>query len=815
MMIKNKKRRRVLSLFSAVFLFQCFSGCVISSHAETNPTLPGSLSRSTQGSNYWSTSNLREWLNSDDIHVTYTNQAPSTEVLGSYAYDKEPGFLTNFSEEEKNAIAVTEHRVYLSAPDASVRDGGSYQVVSNIYYGASISFSLPGLLQNRNNYLYKKEKDKVFLLNDYQVYEYLQKRGWSLYKTLTPQARQKNSYYNETIPWFINGPTENIGNEFTHAVKDDNQAVVNEYAKNPRGIVPALHLKPNAIVQGKQAKDLQIGEEVTFGSYLGAPIQWIVINKTQDGYPLLLSKYIIDIKPYDAPGDNFSYRDSISVSFPEADVSLVASEQYQPLGNSDDVNSPIVKVLNETELEKRQNTSFTLELEVTDDKSGVDFVILPNGNRIYDQHFFYTISENKDYLFKAWDKAGNVRWFTIPVGNINPPSTVIIQSSANGWTNKDVTVNIFASNDVGFLKNEVIQPRRDSTPYAFPNFTSYTGKRFRISGSVELIRADKDVENLTANIGFHYHTRYKNSNEYNANYIWRVAKSIPLKELQEKGEISFDFEYTIPGDYYKNLVAWTQMPIPAMETAYQLRWKNLKYELLDNDDFKITKIILPDGREIYDNKYTDILTKEGVYTYKVLDNRGMITEKSITVLIDKVNPTLDISYPSSWTNQQLVLNIVASDNRSGVKEITLPNGSKTSQTNITYIVRSNGSYTFTVTDNAGNVTTKTITINNFDTTPPTKPTIIHDTDWSANPIPVTIQPGTDSQSGVNRIEYRLDGATHQDWTTYNGVFYIHNEGITQITARTVDNVGQVSAESVSYVKIDKSPPYNTSILIRP
>ena len=67
--------------------------------------------------------------------------------------------------------------------------------------------------------------------------------------------------------------------------------------------------------------------------------------------------------------------------------------------------------------------------------------------------------------------------------------------------------------------------------------------------------------------------------------------------------------------------------------------------------------------------------------------------------------------------------------------------------------------------------------------------------------------------GVNRIEYKLSGATIQDWTDYNGAFYITNEGITTITSRRYDVVGNISDEITSTVRIDKAKPNNNSILI--
>lgn len=771
----------------------------------SNEKLEGSLYRSTHGSNYWTTSNLREWLNSEKETVNYTNQEPSTTVLGNAAYTNENGFLSNFTKEEQSKIAITNHRVYLSTPDAAIsKDGGTMQSVSNVYRGTSLTYALPGLLQNYDNYYYKNEKDKVFLLNDYELYQYIQKRGWSLSKNLTETAKNKYSYYNNTIEWFINAPTENIGNEYIRTVQNDNNSTVNTNPKVAKGIVPALNLKPNAIIDGKPASDLNIGDKILFGSYLGEHIEWKVINKTDDGYPLLISERILDIKPFDAPGDSFSYEYSEYIQFNGYDVDISSTDLYKSVTNIDDTTLPNVLVLNKEELEKRQNGEFTLELSFSDSDSGIDKIILPDGKEVLNSNsIHYTFKTNKDYLFKVYDKAGNVRFYTIPVGNINPPSSVRIDTSSNGWTNQDVEVNIYASNDVGFTTAEAIQGGRDYTYYSFPNYTSYTGKKFRISGSVELIQANKDVGDLSANIGFAYDTKYENSGEYNCNYRWVTMKSIPLKDLQKNGETSFDFEATISGDYYNNLKAWTQMNIPSGENSYKLRWKNLKYELVDSDDFSISKISLPNGDEIFDNHYKDVLKSEGTYKYRVLDNRGMLTEKEVHVLIDKESPKLDVSYNSELTDaQQLTVNLLAADSQSGVKEIILPNGSTTSSLNATYNVRSNGTYTFKVKDNAGNTTTKTITVNNLDRKPPIINTKLLPNIWTNGTVYVDIT-ATDEEGELQYIQLPNGNKILGNHATYP----VNENG--SYTFIAADKVGHKTTQTIYISSIDKDIPKST------
>ncbi len=81
-----------------------------------------------RGSNQWHLSNIRTWLNSDRENVPYNDQPPISAAMagGKNGYDKEAGFLNDFTDEEKKAIVpvsnltgiedtsvTTEDKVYL------------------------------------------------------------------------------------------------------------------------------------------------------------------------------------------------------------------------------------------------------------------------------------------------------------------------------------------------------------------------------------------------------------------------------------------------------------------------------------------------------------------------------------------------------------------------------------------------------------------------------------------------------------------------------------------------------------------------------
>lgn len=677
-----------------------------------NPVLPGSEYRVLYGSNYWQTSNLREWLNSADEKVNYTCLPPSADKLGNNAYDTEPGFLSEFTEEERNAIAVTKHRVFISTPDASVKTGGSYSVPLNMVSTKSLTFSIPNLTSNGLKYRYQDVLDKVYILNTYELYVYVQQRGYNLSKPLMSAAKEKYSYYNNTIAYWLASSEVSAYGEYLHLINASGEISVTATPKSWLGVVPVINLKPDyRLSNGKLARELKIGEVVTFGRYLGQPIKWRVIN-IQDGYPMLWAEEAVTIKAFDAPGDpSLAYSKYIDFSGePYIDRSIPV---YTAGDGSSDITPPTFKIANENDLFTRQNGKFTLHFEVTDD-SKVEGITLPEGQTITDTTFDYTFSKNGYYLFTAWDNHGNYRYFIVPVGNINVPATIEIKPSANGWTNKDVTVDIFATCDVGFELSERIQNQRDISYSTWPNYTTYAQKQIRVTGEVELISADKPVDNVSVGPGFGMKIIGKSTDGFYVYPTWIRATSIFLKTLQESGKQYFDVIFTVPGNYFADLYPWFQINVSGLERGYTIKWTNIKYELLDKEDLQINKIILPDGREIIgQSSYRDVLTEEGTYKYTVIDNRGMVYEKTVTVLIDKVPPTLDITGIPNVLTEQITLTVTASDDRSGIAYIQLPNGSTTTNTTVTFNIRANGTYTFKAVDNAGNVTTKTVTINSI------------------------------------------------------------------------------------------------------
>jgi hypothetical protein len=100
------------------------------------------------------------------------------------------------------------------------------------------------------------------------------------------------------------------------------------------------------------------------------------------------------------------------------------------------------------------------------------------------------------------------------------------------------------------------------------------------------------------------------------------------------------------------------------------------------------------------NKISHTFTENGSFTFIATDDAGNVTEKTVTITnIDKIPPIITVlPYITEPTNQNITVTVTTNEG-------TL---NKTSHT-----FTENGSFTFIATDEAGNVSEKTVTITNI------------------------------------------------------------------------------------------------------
>lgn len=430
----------------------------------------------------------------------------------------------------------------------------------------------------------------------------------------------------------------------------------------------------------------------------------------------------------------------------------------------------------------------------------------------------FTVTENGVYTIETEDFFGNITTKQINVTNIDTTiPTITLTPSTTSWTNANVDINVNTSDSQSGVKqiklpNGTIVSGVTSTKFTATENGTYTFEVMdnvghKTTKSIAINNIDKVAPTLNLTPSTTSWTNKSVTITVNGADIGGSAiKNIKLPNgtfvtgsstnYNVSANGTFDFEISDnAGSVVKKSITInnidTTMPnVTLTQSTSSWTNNNIVISLTSSDTQSgIKEIKLPNGNIVNSSNTTYTATNIGTYTFEVTDNVGNKTVKSITISnIDKKAPSLNLSTNTNLiTDSSITISAEAFDGESGVKSIKLPNGTIVNGSTATYSVSENGSYTFESTDNVGNKTSSTININNI---------------IKINPV-----------SGIDRIEYKLEGATIKDWTTYNGIFNVVNEGITTIKARAIDKAGNVSNEATSFVKIDRSKPINGTVEI--
>ena len=419
---------------------------------------------------------------------------------------------------------------------------------------------------------------------------------------------------------------------------------------------------------------------------------------------------------------------------------------------SSDRDIPTISIKNGEALLIRQNGAYSVDFEINDD-SGIEYIQVNSENKIYSSKFSYTFTKNGSNVISAMDNAGNLAEFYIPVTNINESPVVSLSNSSNGeWTSSNVYIDVSTSHDVIYRHpDSVYSSRTGLGGKYFPNYFNYSQSKFRVSGKMKLNSqlgaGIGDKSYLIPSLG--YNRKWLTDDGYFSDVLYigpKDSEYIKVKDLSSTEFTDFEYEITIPKNYSHNLHALMDTKnVGALGDSHlEIELKDLTYELINDDEdsgFKIKSIELPNGKIVNQNKYTDVIEEEGIYSnleYKILDSRDKETIKRTSVKIDKTAPELDLTYDKDElvNNKSATINITASDNLSGVKRIRLPNGNYVNSNKAVYNINGNGGYVFECEDVAGNITTKVISINGGNSNLNTN--IDKGSNWTNNGVQINI-----------------------------------------------------------------------------
>lgn len=253
----------------------------------------------------------------------------------------------------------------------------------------------------------------------------------------------------------------------------------------------------------------------------------------------------------------------------------------------------------------------------------------------------------------------------------------------------------------------------------------------------------------------------------------------------------FPIDYRVKVQYTKNngQITAEEIVTNSVTTTF------VNYQLSMNSDYKQVRFMV-EAKNNNTNLYSPIQYSNWYNLLAPLDNNP---------------PQITLSSnPTAWTNGNVTLTINAVDYETGMKRVQLPNGTWVNGATATYPVSQNGIYTFGAEDNLNNQITKSITITNIDKTPPNKATIrLSEDNWTTGDVVATVNHNNDVGSGVKSMEYQLSGATTKSWTPYVNPVVVSANGVTTISVRVTDNVGNTSDTATTVtkdIKIDKTSP---------
>ena len=121
--------------------------------------------RASRGSNYWSKSTLRAWLNSSAGAggVSWPETVPNSSNVSGTAYSNEAGFMNSFKLTEKSFIMSVSQKELLSQYDRADKTTGTAYHEYNV--------SIETVLQNYSTAYAKYTTDSIFLPDIRQIYE--------------------------------------------------------------------------------------------------------------------------------------------------------------------------------------------------------------------------------------------------------------------------------------------------------------------------------------------------------------------------------------------------------------------------------------------------------------------------------------------------------------------------------------------------------------------------------------------------------------------------------------------------------------------
>ena len=181
-----------------------------------------------------------------------------------------------------------------------------------------------------------------------------------------------------------------------------------------------------------------------------------------------------------------------------------------------------------------------------------------------------------------------------------------------------------------------------------------------------------------------------------------------------------------------------------------------------------------------------------------------------TVQVDVTGPQDDTTVPSGWQTAPVTVTVSGDDPTSGIDHVEwkLDNVAGSGPNNSTVAVSADGIHELDtrVVNSVGETSSWKTQYVYVDTLVPNDDTQVP-SGWQTAPLVVNVT-GDDDTSGIEHVEWQIDGGATQTSTTNGNPVTVSGDGQHTIATRVVDAAGLASAWHVRTVRIDTTSPVN-------
>jgi hypothetical protein len=425
------------------------------------------------------------------------------------------------------------------------------------------------------------------------------------------------------------------------------------------------------------------------------------------------------------------------------------------------------------------------------------------GTDEYTDYKAYRIGENGTLVFEILDVdtllSQEIEVTIDNIDKVNPE--YVLALSEEGPTMKDIIVNI-STTDNSNTAVEIIAPEDvtgSNGQYTVSengeyDFTIRDMAGNEVSIPISISNIDREVENLEV--------IYSETDWTNQDVTATVTSTEEIEVVNNNGDEdyiftkngSFEFEVKdVAGNISYTTAAALKIDktLPDAEITYSpTEITNTDVVLSIVGDEPITVTSAENLEQVANETDQFIVEENGSYQFTLVDRGG--NEKIKTINIQNIDKTpVDITYTLStneMTNEPVQIFLQGNES---FEVITVPEGIQKVVTDddTKYYALESDDYTFILTDDAGNLTTKVVSITNIDKVAPVLSLAYSETDWTYEDVVITL-------SADEEITVLNNNNSKTKTLTQNGEFEFF----------VIDRAGNESSMIASVNNIDKDAP---------